>query len=165
MDSVLSSRILGAVSGWEGYEVRSYTVLNQTEVCGCHINLATSPHASSSLSSPSLRFLPTPFPTLTLPYQNDLWLFFGVQSAIFVVIPACIMLWRVLLRRKEGISAGLVAPMGRVGDRRSPASALRFFLFQQTQLGYALDVLQVRESLGANLLKVLVKHPCCTFIH
>ena len=60
------------------------------------------------------------------------------------------MLWRVLLRHKEGLSAGLAAPIGRVGDRRSPASALRFFLFQQTQLGYALDVLQVRHFMGSD---------------
>jgi hypothetical protein len=76
--------------------------------------------------------------------QNDLWLFFGVQSVIFVVIPSCIMAWRIVLRTKEGLSAALVAPIGRMGDRRSPASALRFFLFHQTGLGYMLDVAQVR---------------------
>ena len=40
----------------------------------------------------------------------------------------------------------LKAPIGRVGDKRSPAAALRFFLFQETSLGYYADVAQVSRG-------------------
>jgi hypothetical protein len=72
-----------------------------------------------------------------------------VQIALFVSVPIIVMLNRLLLRWQEGLSALLRPPIGRVGDKRSPAAALRFVLFQQTQYGYYLDVLQVRALRAA----------------
>ena len=74
-------------------------------------------------------------------------LFFGLQLVFFVTMPLIIMLWR-LLRSARSKSLGfmvmLKAPIGRIGDKRSPAAALRFFLFQETSLGYYADLAQVR---------------------
>jgi hypothetical protein len=74
-------------------------------------------------------------------------LFFGLQLVFFVTMPLIIMLWR-LLRSAGSKSLGfmvmLKAPIGRIGDKRSPAAALRFFLFQETSLGYYADLAQVR---------------------
>jgi len=64
-------------------------------------------------------------------------------------MPLTIMLWR-LARSARSKSCGFMtmfkAPIGRVGDKRSPAAALRFFLFQETQLGYYADLAQVRVA-------------------
>ena len=77
-------------------------------------------------------------------YADSFALFFGLQGVFFVAIPSMILLWRLLLNwRHAGFMVMFKAPLGRVGDKRSPASALRFFLFQETSLGYWADVAQV----------------------
>ena len=81
-------------------------------------------------------------------YTNAYLLFFGLQLVFFVTMPCVIMLWRLVrnLGRKDlGFMVMLKAPLGRVGDKRSPAAALRFFLFQETSLGYYADLAQVRR--------------------
>ena len=82
-------------------------------------------------------------------YAADYYLFFGLQLVFFVTVPLTIMLWR-LARSARNKSCGFMsmlrAPLGRVGDKRSPAAALRFFLFQETQLGYYADLAQVRPT-------------------
>jgi len=77
-------------------------------------------------------------------YSADLAVFFGVQVAFFFLTPATIMLWRFVARWREGLSVMLRPPVGRHGDKRSPAAALRFFLFQESSVGYWADVAQVR---------------------
>jgi len=102
-------------------------------------------------------------------YADSFALFFGLQAVFFVLIPSMIMLWRFLLNwRQNGFMAMFKAPLGRVGDKRSPASALRFFLFQETSLGYWADVAQVSRirRLGHRTCKVLGDRPIiCTFMH
>jgi len=79
-------------------------------------------------------------------YSSDLWLFFGVQLLFFVVTPLGIMLWRLLLNWRSGFMAMFKAPVGRHGNKRSPASALRFWLFEQTPYGYYMDIAQAAFS-------------------
>lgn len=50
------------------------------------------------------------------------------------------------------------APLGRHGDRRSPASALRFFLFEQTKHGYYMDVTQAVFSAISCLMFIAVAY-------
>lgn len=84
-------------------------------------------------------------------YVDAYLLFFGLQLVFFIAMPLTIMLWR-LARSARSKSCGFMtmfkAPIGRVGDKRSPAAALRFFLFQETQLGYYADLAQVRVAGG-----------------
>lgn len=75
-------------------------------------------------------------------YSADLELFFGVQLLFFVMTPVTIMLWRLALNWKDGFTAMFRAPLGRQGNVRTPSAALRFALFQQTGIGYTLDVTQ-----------------------
>ncbi len=104
--------------------------------------------SSSFLSSISRLLLANP---TWEDYQNDLALFFGVQALFFVITPVTIMLWRLQKGWKEGFMTMLRAPNGRTGSKRSPASALRFFLFQQSSVGYYMDVAQVRKKGGASI--------------
>ena len=82
-------------------------------------------------------------------YTDAYLLFFGLQLVFFTAMPLTIMLWR-LARSARSKSCGFMtmfkAPIGRVGDKRSPAAALRFFLFQETPLGYYADLAQVRAA-------------------
>jgi len=77
-------------------------------------------------------------------FSESLGLFFGLQFFFFALIPGVILLSRLLRNPRAGFMVMFRPPVGRVGDKRSPASALRFFLFQETSLGYWADVAQVR---------------------
>jgi hypothetical protein len=93
-------------------------------------------------------------------YTDAYLLFFGLQLAFFVTMPLVIMLWRAvrsLRSRSFGFMVMLKAPIGRVGDKRSPAAALRFFLFQETSLGYYADVAQVSRGGGEAALPWLAR--------
>jgi hypothetical protein len=50
------------------------------------------------------------------------------------------------------------APVGRHGNRRSPASALRFYLFEQTRYGYYMDILQAVFSTISCLMFISVAY-------
>ncbi len=78
-------------------------------------------------------------------FSESLGLFFGLQFLFFSLIPGMILLSRFLRNPRGGVMVMFRAPVGRVGDKRSPASALRFFLFQETSLGYWADVAQVGQ--------------------
>ena len=86
-------------------------------------------------------------------YVDAYLLFFGLQLVFFIAMPLTIMLWR-LARSARSKSCGFMtmfkAPIGRVGDKRSPAAALRFFLFQETPLGYYADLAQLRGRAAAS---------------
>ena len=59
-------------------------------------------------------------------YADDLTLFFMLQIFFFLLTPCLIMSWRLLVGWKRGLLTVLEAPIGRHGNRRSPAAALRF---------------------------------------
>lgn len=48
--------------------------------------------------------------------------------------------------------------MGRHGNKRSPAAALRFFLFEQTKWGYWMDVTQATFSVISCLMFISVAY-------
>lgn len=82
-----------------------------------------------------------------------------MQALVFVLVPASIMLWRLTCRWHEGLSAAVRAPIGRLGDKRSPAAALRFFLFTATPYGGYLDVVQVRAPRAARRVTLFARRP------
>lgn len=98
-------------------------------------------------------FVPPPRP------QNDLWLFFGIQFAFFVATPLVIALSRLLIAgRANGLLAAVTPPVGRVGAQRTPASALRFLLFELTPWGYYMDLAQAAFSAISCLMFIAVAY-------
>lgn len=91
-------------------------------------------------------------------YTADLELFFGVQALFFVVTPLTIMLWRLALNWKDGFLAMFAAPLGRKGNVRTPSAALRFALFQQSSIGYTLDVTQAIFSAISCIMFICVAY-------
>jgi hypothetical protein len=107
----------------------------------CNFNPDTRTLSGSCVLAPAV---PPPPEKAWTDYSADLAVFFGVQVAFFFITPGMIMIWRFLRGWRDGLSTMLRAPVGRVGEKRSPAAALRFFLFQESSLGYWADVAQVR---------------------
>ncbi len=69
------------------------------------------------------------------------------------------MLWRLILGWKDGFMTMFKPPMGRMSaTRRSPASALRFFLFEQTKYGYYMDVTQAVFSAISCIMFIAVAY-------
>jgi hypothetical protein len=91
--------------------------------------------------------------------QNDLGLFFGIQILFFLAVPSVVMVWRLILGWKDGFMTMFKAPKGRMGiSKRSPASALRFFLFDQTNYGYYMDVTQAVFSAISCIMFIAVAY-------
>jgi voltage-gated potassium channel len=91
-------------------------------------------------------------------YADDLTLFFLLQFMFFLLIPSMIVTWRLLFGWKRGLMAAIEAPIGRHGNTRSPASALRFYLFEQTKVGYYMDITQAVLSTISCIMFIFVAY-------
>jgi hypothetical protein len=68
------------------------------------------------------------------------------------------MVWRLLTAFSDGLLTVFKPPIGRRGQQRSPASALRFFLFERSQYGYYMDIAQAVFSAISCIMFIAVAY-------
>ena len=120
---------------------------------------AASPHAAARSSSLSPHPSFCPAAGTFADYADDLTLFFCLQLFFFLLTPVIIMSWRLLLGgRAKGLHVVVEAPIGRHGNQRSPAAALRFYLFEQTRIGYWMDITQAALSTVSCIMFIFVAY-------